>query len=174
MEPFSALLAGNAPVTRSFNVFFNLRLNKWLSKLWYGWWFETPSRPFWRQCYDIKVAEMCSKLVQDLKSVAQWWRKRRSFDPCLDSIKALRSRQNGRHLADDISKCIFPKENIRIKIRISLKIVPKGRINNEPALVPIMVWRPILNIDSLVYWRIHASSGLNDLKMGPRWPYDCW
>ena len=35
------------PVTRSFDVFFDLRLNKRLSKQW-GWWFEMPSRPLWR------------------------------------------------------------------------------------------------------------------------------
>ena len=61
METFSALLgicAGNSPVsgefpaqrpvTRSFDVFFDLRLNKRLSKQPWGWWFETPSRPLWR------------------------------------------------------------------------------------------------------------------------------
>ena len=37
-------------VTRSFDVFFNLRLNKRLSKQWWGWRFETPSRPLWRHC----------------------------------------------------------------------------------------------------------------------------
>ena len=59
METFSALLAiwaGNSPVTgefparrpvtRSFAVWFDLRLNKRLSKQSGGWWFETPSRPF--------------------------------------------------------------------------------------------------------------------------------
>ena len=58
---FSALLAicaGNSPVpgefpaqrpvTRSFDVFFDLRLNKRLSKQWWGWWFETPSCSLWR------------------------------------------------------------------------------------------------------------------------------
>ena len=38
------------PVTRSFDVFFNLRLNKRLSKQPWGWWFETPSWSLWRQC----------------------------------------------------------------------------------------------------------------------------
>ena len=38
------------PVTRSFDVFFDLRLNKRLSKQPWGWWFETPSRSLWRQC----------------------------------------------------------------------------------------------------------------------------
>ena len=67
METFSALLtlcAGNSPVpaefpaqrpvTRSFGVFFDLRLNKWLSKQSWGWWFETPSRPLWRHCNSLK------------------------------------------------------------------------------------------------------------------------
>ena len=63
METFSALLAicaGNSPVsgefptqrpvTRSCDVFFDLRLNKGLSKQSGGWWFETLSRPLWRHC----------------------------------------------------------------------------------------------------------------------------
>ena len=61
METFYALLAlcvGNSsvtgefpsqrPVTRSFNVFFDLRLNKQLSKHLRRWWFETPSQSLWR------------------------------------------------------------------------------------------------------------------------------
>ena len=61
METFSALLAicaGNSlvtreftsqrPVTRTFDVFFDLRLNKRLSKQSWGWWVEMPSRPLWR------------------------------------------------------------------------------------------------------------------------------
>ena len=57
MDRFSALLAicaGNSlvtgefpeqkPVTWSFDIFFDLRLNKQLSKQSWGWWFETPSR----------------------------------------------------------------------------------------------------------------------------------
>ena len=38
------------PVTRSFVVFFDLSLNKCLSKQSWGWWFETPSCPLWRHC----------------------------------------------------------------------------------------------------------------------------
>ena len=40
------------PVTRSFDIFFDLRLNKRLSKQPWGWWFETPSWSLWRQCND--------------------------------------------------------------------------------------------------------------------------
>ena len=84
METFSALLAlcaGNSPVTgefhaqrpvtRSFDVFFDLRLNKWLSKQSWGWWFEMPSCPLWRHCND----NICKDRVQ------VWW------------VKALNSKQ---------------------------------------------------------------------------------
>ena len=63
METFSAslaLCAGNPPVpsesppqrpvTQSFDVFFDLRLNKRLTKQSRGWWFETPLPPLWRHC----------------------------------------------------------------------------------------------------------------------------
>ena len=71
METFSALLdirAGNSPisgefpaqrpVTRGFDISFDLRLNKRLSKQSWAWWFETLSCPLWRQCnveYDTSV-----------------------------------------------------------------------------------------------------------------------
>ena len=56
----TGLCAGNSPVTgefpaqravtRSFDVFFDLRPNNQLSKQSWGWRFETPSRPLWRHC----------------------------------------------------------------------------------------------------------------------------
>ena len=36
------------PVTRSFDVYFDLLPNKRLSKQSWGWWFETQSCPLWR------------------------------------------------------------------------------------------------------------------------------
>ena len=56
-------------------------------------------------------------------------------------VNTLRPRQHGCHFTDDIFKCIFLNENVWILIKISLKFVPKGRINNIPALVQIMAWR---------------------------------
>ena len=38
------------PVTRSFDVFLDLRLNKRLGKQSWGWWSETLSCPLWRHC----------------------------------------------------------------------------------------------------------------------------
>ena len=56
-------------------------------------------------------------------------------------LNKLRPRRDRRHFADDIFKCIFLNENERISLRISLKFVPKGPMNNNPALVQIMAWR---------------------------------
>ena len=56
-------------------------------------------------------------------------------------LNSLSLRQNGRHFADDICRCIFVNEKFYILIEISLKFVPKGPINNIPALVQIMAWR---------------------------------
>ena len=56
-------------------------------------------------------------------------------------FNSLRPRQNRRHFADDVFKCNFLNENVWISIEISLKFVPKGPINNIPALVRIMAWR---------------------------------
>ena len=43
--------------------------------------------------------------------------------------------QNGRLFTDDSFKCIFLNEKFRILIEISLKCIPKGQIDNNPALV---------------------------------------
>ena len=68
MEAFSALLAlcagkspmtgkfpAQRPVTRSFDVFFHLCLNKWLSKQTWDWWFVTQSRSLWSHCNDMSA-----------------------------------------------------------------------------------------------------------------------
>ena len=47
-SPVAGELPAQRPVTRSFDIFFDLRLNKRLSKQSWGWWFETLSLPVWR------------------------------------------------------------------------------------------------------------------------------
>ena len=44
-------------------------------------------------------------------------------------------------LADGIAKSIVLNENYRIPNQIALKFVPKGPIDNKPAMVWIMAWR---------------------------------
>ena len=73
------------------------------------------------------------------------------FDP-------LRPRQNSRLFPDDIFKDIFLNENVGISLEISLNFVPQGPINNNPALVQIMVWcRPGDN-DGLTYGYMRHSA----------------
>ena len=63
------------PVTRSFDVFFDLRLNKRLSKQSRRRWLETTSRSLWRHC-NIRVAE-CYVLwiIPTLSTVREIWQK---------------------------------------------------------------------------------------------------
>ena len=64
METFSVLLAicaGNLSVIGgSFDAFFDLRLNKRLSKQSWGWWSQTPSRSLWRHC-NVRSRCQCVK-----------------------------------------------------------------------------------------------------------------
>ena len=50
------------PVTQSFDVFFDLRLNK-LSKQSWGWWFETPLCPLLRHCNAKKCSSGIAMIV---------------------------------------------------------------------------------------------------------------
>ena len=75
METFSAslvLCAGihrwtvaQRPETRTFDVFFDLRLNKRLSKQSEGWWFETPSRSLWRHRNDYEAEWLTGASVSE-------------------------------------------------------------------------------------------------------------
>ena len=78
-----AICAGNSSVpgefpaqrllTRSFEVFFDLRLNKRLSKQSWGWWVKTLSRPLWRHSNTVlsfkslnKYTKTSALMVSDL------------------------------------------------------------------------------------------------------------
>ena len=56
-------------------------------------------------------------------------------------FNTLRPRQDGRYFADDGLKCIFLNEDVWISLKIPLKFVARGPINNIPAFGQIMVWR---------------------------------
>ena len=62
-SPVPGEFSAQRPVTRSFDVFFDLRLNKRLSKQSWGWWFETQSDSLWRHCNDMR----------GLVCVVMWW-----------------------------------------------------------------------------------------------------
>ena len=89
-------------------------------------------------------------------------------------LNTLRPRQNGRHFPEDIFKWIFLNENVWIWIKFSLKLVPKGQINNISALVQIMAWHQsgdkpyCLNQWWLVYWHVCITrlKWVNTLRPG--------
>ena len=85
METFSALLAicaGNSPasgefptqrpVTRSFDVYFDLRPDKRLSKQSLGWWFETLSSSLWRQCNVVELPGIFDRRMIDCHPPTVW------------------------------------------------------------------------------------------------------
>ena len=82
------------------------------------------------------------------RPASAWWLQIfwHQIDAGSSALKILTSQHieaetNGRHFADAIFKCIFFNENVWIPIKISLKFVPKGSIDNIPAMVQIMAWR---------------------------------
>ena len=79
METFSTLLAlcaGNSlvtgefpaqrPVTWSFDIFFDLCLNKRLSKQSWSWWFERPLRSLWCHCNDLSMPYIRESVRRDM------------------------------------------------------------------------------------------------------------
>ena len=73
-SPVTGEFPAQRPVTRSFDVFFDLRLNKLLSKQSWGWWFETLLRPLWRQCngmsFYVLMTIFCSCTSRHRRP---WW-----------------------------------------------------------------------------------------------------
>ena len=72
-SPITGEFPSQSPVTRSFDVFFDLRLNKRLSKQSWDWWFETPSCLLWRHCND----HVCT-----YEALWYLWKSRRWFYMC--------------------------------------------------------------------------------------------
>ena len=91
------------------------------------------------------VSSWVEKLLVMMMNRSGLSAERLHYQPCTapgsPTFNSQRPRQNGRHFADDILKCIFLNENVCIPNKISLKFVPKGPINNNPALVQVMAWR---------------------------------
>ena len=84
------------------------------------------------------------------------------------NFNTLRQRQNGHYFPDNIFNLILLNENVSISIKISLKFVPKGPINNVSALVQITACRRSgdkpLSEPMMVKLPMHMSLGLNELS----------
>ena len=104
------------PVTRSFDVLFDLRLNKQFSNCNdFIWWGNPPCQILQWSRGSVKI-----KSLYHINSWTKWppfWQ------------------------VDDIVKCIFLNESDKIPIWISLKFVPRSPIDNKPALVQVVAWR---------------------------------
>ena len=119
-SPVTGEFPAQRPVTRSFDVFFDLRLNKRLSEQSRGWWFETPSRPLWRHC-NANYAEdkkLCTKLVISCKSSTEClWHPFYQKCPVRHKIYG------------HIQKCLVQHTNVRFGTKMSgftLKDLPAG------------------------------------------------
>ena len=62
-SPVTGEIPSQRPVTRSFDILFDLSMNKRLSKQSWGWWFEEPSRSLWRHCNAGTVQTLTSEHV---------------------------------------------------------------------------------------------------------------
>ena len=165
-SPVTGEFPSQRPVMRSFDIFFDLHLNKALCTQSRHRWFETPSCPFLCHCnvkWNLNQNAMFQKItfqniVCNMAAIfsglnmtnekCSWIITKSLYRVTVTcrqvggtQVNTLRPRQNGRHFPDDIFKCIFLNENIWISLMISLKFVPKVRINNILALVQIMAWR---------------------------------
>ena len=99
------------PVTRIFDVFFDLRLNKRFSKQSWGWWLETPSCPLWRHSNDknrFPYGNILSCIIMHALRVSLV--KTKHTEAWLITLRFLR---NDRHLENDIFQRILLKEHYR-------------------------------------------------------------
>ena len=129
----------------------------------------------WVKIYEVKVLHT-STLPSDtwIYPSCQYYCSPYIFD-------SFRPRQNRRHFADDIFKCILLNENVWISINISLKFVPKGLINNIPSLVQIMAWRrpgdkPLsepMMVNLLTHISVTRPQWVNDVHNVITSPNDC-
>ena len=83
------------------------------------------------------------------------------------TVNILRSWQNGRHLPDEIFKCIFSNEHVWISIKISPRFAPKGPTDNIPSLVQILVWRRPgdMPLSESVVVNLLTQLALNELRV---------
>ena len=98
----------------------------------------------WTQAYVVQ--HWFSVNHEPARHKVQWWGtpisigRKSNLGWVTMVVNTLRLRQDGRRFPDDTLKRIFLNENVIILIKISLKFVPYGPINNIPALVQIMAW----------------------------------
>ena len=155
METFSALLAicaGNSPapgefpaqrpVTRSFRVFFDLRLNKPLSKQSWGWWFETLPRPLWRHCngnYSMTKHNKTEGVVHGIH--------------CGFHGRGITSQMNGNSTVTPLVTVLKTNMNKTSKFKITDPLLVESKDHRWIAFTNVTVMRK-----AFPSWRHHAMS----------------
>ena len=163
METFSALLAicaGNSPVpgdfptqrpvTRSFDVYFDMRPNKRLSKQSWGWWFETLSHPFWRH----RNAILWSRVRRFANNFHEW----RSHE-----WKSLANR-----ITSDPKIAILGNEGIILFLaRYFMSWTHNSTENNHLSLISLLSLRMVFS--DLALWRHHSWFTTFYFHVGKMW-----
>ena len=167
METFSAslaLCAGNSPntgeflapmpVTQSFGVFFDLRLNKRLSKHSLGWWFETPSRSLWHQCNVFLLINFLEVLLAATEMCLHQCQWSNHDERKVNSITCIR-----------YGLVIWLKSNYSMHVTGWLQkwlnlITAPGSVSNEPGSVTWLATKYLKTVS----WRNHAE------KLTTWWP----
>ena len=117
--PVTGGFPSQRPVTQSYDVFLDLRLNKRLSKQSRWRWFETSLRSLWCHCN--------GKSTGLVSSSHTWWDY---FDPGWSAVfNTFRSRQNGRHFPGDIFKNAFSWMKMHLsRLRYHLSLFPRVQL----------------------------------------------
>ena len=95
-------------------------------------------------CQNVSQAwnqDMAFIMASNMHQHLEWYLYMPLLAGWLACLNTLRPGQDGRHFADDIFTCIFFNENGCILIKLSMKYVRKGPIDNNPSMVQIMAWR---------------------------------
>ena len=133
------------PVTRSFDVFFDLRLNNRLSKQPWGWWFETPSWSLWLQCND-----MCRRPTYNTVTTTPIF-----VQPYMTIIEI-----------KDIG-WIFMTYSVHFMVISSNSLTPRDAYicyQTRPSLVQIMAWRLDVGLFSIGPLRTCFGENLIKIK----------
>ena len=165
-SPVSDEFPGQRPVTRSFDVFFDLRLNKRLSKQSRGRWFETPSRSLLRHCNAMSRHVLFCFVCRQGE---EWWRIRRvlsqrmlkpklvsEFEGDLNHVlrdmvvrlRSIRDTEGHEHLTaalpNELYKWAFECESLHFNtetlLLIILSMVCKYDIKEVPDTSPICIF----------------------------------
>ena len=169
METFSTLLAlceGNSPVTgefpsqrpvtkKGFDVFFDLRLNKRLSKPSWGWWFETPSRSVWRHCNSDALFNGCHLLQSLITSIPALMLPSRYFNGyCFNTLNV-------------IARCFFTN-NITYFNVTSINCIDVNQIYALDKSVISTEW-PTLSWISYYLPKLTSESGISRITIITSW-----